>query len=431
MRNNNGQKQVSLAGVANTQNKKKKKKQHRSLKPWIAVGAAVVVLVAVVGGILLFRQPEEPYLEPEKMVTYSVTPDNIAKKVSYFALGISGENTTDRLAAVAVMCYDRKAESLSVVQVPVTTYLGKDTGYAVSMVGNVWGNPQPIQFCTVCRANVSTDEVEKKVHTVCGGAVEKQTGSSSGDLCRVFNEQYGLPIDNFLVIPRSGLAELIDGLGGVDIELSKKAKLDGETYDAGVQTLTGEAAVSYALDYNYKSTPDSDRERMLRQREVFAALLLRLSDCRLKDLYSVDKTTGSTKGVFGKLMLGEYPIRFNSTSFGKARLLGKSTDKVEDMKVSETIARFALEMGEIPLEKVTFSILPGQSAKNGSTTVYSVNCSQTIELLNEQMNPYDLTLDDTTVTAPQLVSKPSKADLETATLKDLVPEQSGMLEEEE
>ena len=430
MRNNNGQKQVSLAGVANTQTKKKKK-QRRSLKPWIALGVAVVMIATGVGVYFALCQPEGPTLEAEKMVTYQVTPDELTKKVSYYALGISGEKTTDRLEAVAVLCYDRKAGSLSVVQMPVTTYLGKDTGYAVSMLGNVWGKPQSIPFCTVCRKNVDAEDVEKNKHMVCGGPVEKQTGSSSGDLCRVFNEQYGLPIDNFIVIPRSGLAELIDGLGGVDIDLSQKMTLGGKSYKAGVRTLSGKAAVAYALDYGYKNTPATDRERMLRQREVFAALLMRLSDCRLKDLYSVDKNTGSTKGVFGKLMLGEYPIRFNSTSFGKGRLLGKSADRMEDVKASEAIARFALEMGEISLDNVTCSILPGQSSKNGSTTVYSVNKKQTVDLLNDQMNPYELTLDDTTVTVSELVSKPAKADLETAVLSGLAPEQTGSLEEEE
>lgn len=429
MRNNNGQKQVSLAGVVNSQSKKNNKPRF-TVKRWMVLGLVLVLIIAGVVGYFLSKEPEGPSLSAAEMVTYTVTPEEMSKKVSYYALGISGEKTTDRLEAVAVMCYDRKAESLSVVQVPVTAYLGKDTGYAVTMVGNVWGKPQPIAFCSVCRINVPSEEVEKNQHTVCGGTIETQTGSASGDLCRVFNEQYGLPIDNFLVIPRQGLEELIDGLGGVDIAFSKKITLDGKTYDAGVSTLTGKAAVNYALDYNYKNTPDSDRERMLRQREVLAAVLLRLSDCRLKDLYYVDKSTGATKGVFGKLMLSENPIRFNSTSFGKGRLLGKAADRMEDTKASEAIARFALAMGEISLDKVSFSILPGKSTKNGSTTVYSVNRQQTIDLLNEQMNPYGLVLDNTTVTVTELVKKPAKVDLETQALEGLAPEQTGSLEED-
>ena len=417
---NNRQKKVSLAGVVNEQ-AKKKNKQSRSLKPWIALGVVVVLIVTGFACYFAFRE----------MVTYTVTPEELSKKVSYFALGITGDKATDRMEAVAVMCYNRKNESVSVVQVPVHTYLGRDTDYAVTMVGNVWSKPQPIRFCPTCRKNVTGEELEKSVHIPCDTKVEKQTGSSSADLCRLFNEQYGLPIDNFLVIPRSGLAELIDGLGGVDITFSKQTTLDGKKYKSGVRTLTGKAAVFYALDYDYEGSPSSDRERMLRQREVFAAILMRLSEYRLKDLYAVDKNTGATQGAFGKLMLGKYPLRYNSTSFGKARLLGISAEKANKMKASEAVARFALEMGEVALDKVTFSILPGETAKNGSTTVYSVNQSQTIDLLNEQMNPYGLTLDENDVTVPELLSNPSKADLETATLEGLAPEQTGSLDEEE
>ena len=427
---NNRQKKVSLAGVVNDQTKKKNKKR-RSVKPWIALGVVVVLIVAGIFGYYSFREPEGPVLEAEKMVTYTVTSEELSKKVSYFALGITGDKSSDCMEMVAVMCYNRKAGSLSVVQVPVSTYLGKDTNYAVTTVGNVWAKPQPISFCPNCRKNVPEEELKKKTHVPCDTKVESQTGSSSGDLCRLFNEQYGLPIDNFLVIPRAGLIELIDGLGGVDIEFSEKITLGGKKYKAGVHTLTGKAAVIYALDYDYDGSPSSDRERMLRQREVFAAILMRLSECRLKDLYGVDKNTGITQGVFGKLMLGENPVRYNSTSFGKSRLLAVSADKANKMKASEAIARFALEMGEISLDKVTCYILPGERAKSGSTTVYSVNKEQTINLLNEQMNPFGLNLDEYDVTVPEVVSNPSEADLETSTLADLAPEQTGSLNEED
>ncbi len=428
---NDRRKKVSLAGVVNEQAKKKNKKD-RSAKPWIALGVAVaLIVVGVFGYYSFFYEPEGPSLEAEKMVTYTVTSDELSKKVSYFALGITGEKSTDRMEMVAVMCYDRKAGSVSVVQVPVTTFLGKDTDYAVTMVGNVWSKPQSIRFCPTCRVNVTEEEVEKKAHVVCETKVEYQTGSSSADLCRLFNEQYGLPIDNFLVIPRAGLVELIDGLGGVDIEFAEKITLGGKKYDAGVHTLTGKTAVIYALDYDYDGGWSSDRQRMLRQREVFAAILMRLSEYRLKDLYGEDKNTGVTQGVIGKLMLGENPIRYNSTSFGKSRLLAVTPEKANKMKASEAIARFALEMGEIPLDKITCHILPGSGAKNGSTTVYSVNQSQTIDLLNAYMNPYGLTLDENDVTVPELISEPSEADLETATLEGLAPKQTGSLDEEE
>ena len=68
----------------------------------------------------------------------------------------------------------------------------------------------------------------------------------AGDLIRVFNDQYGLPIDNFRVLSRAGLVQLIDLLGGVDVNLEEAMTLADVKYKGGVQTLSGVAAVVLA-----------------------------------------------------------------------------------------------------------------------------------------------------------------------------------------
>ena len=423
MSQNNGQKQVSLAGAAGNVKPKRKRKS-----PWKAIGMVALLVVLLAAGVLayqLFGGPDGPSLSAQEMVEYTVTPDGMSDSVSYFVLGVTGENPTDCLDMVAVMSYNRKSGSISVLQVPVSTYIGKDTGFAVNTVGNVWGSPQPEVFCSSCRVRVTAGEVEDNKHTVCGAKLENRTGSAYGDLIRVFNDQYGLPIDNFLVIPRAGLAQLVDALGGLDIKLTAKATLAGKSYAAGVQTLSGTEAVAYVTTHGYKNTPTSDRDRMLRQREFFAALLQRLSACSLEDLYHVDKQSGATRGILGILMNGQNPIRFNATSFGKARLLNISDNASNRLKLSDAMARFFVQISRVPLDKVTFSILPGEAVKSGTATVYSVNKAKTIELLNAQMNPYGLTLDDTTVAVPQLKDKPADSDASTATLDTVAQPQSG------
>ena len=149
----------------------------------------------------------------------------------------------------------------------------------------------------------------------------------------------------------------------------------------------------------------------------------------MEELY--DMVDGATTGIFGDLMVGAYPIRFNSTSFGKEQLIHCSTRQAESMKATEAIARFFYQLGQVPQENVTCSILPGEETKSGSVTVYTVNRQQTIDLLNTQMNPYGLTLDETTVAVQQAVIKADKADLETATLDTVAQPQTGTLETEE
>ena len=419
--NNNGQKQVSLAGVVSGSKKKKK----FPVKTVAVVSALLVVVLVVVLLIGRLGGEEGPSLSAREMVTYTVTPDNISNNVSYYLLGVTGENATDRLDMAAVMCYDRKKETISVLQMPVSTYVSKEAGYAVSAFGDIWGNPQTVPFCSAHRIKLATADIVDGTHKDCGAKVEYRIGSSTEDMIRVINEQYGLPIDNYLLIPREGLVQLIDALGGVDIKLDTKTTLSGTTYEAGVQTLNGQAATAYAVTYNFTGTVASDRERMLRQRHVFAAVLQRIGNGKLTDLYDVDKTTGSTKGAIGRLQLSANPIRFNTTSFGKARLLNISDAAANKMKLSDAMAEFLYEIGQVPLNQITCSILPGDSATSGSAKVCSINRTQTIELLNAQMNPYGLELNDTTVKVPQLLLKQGTADTATATLDTVAQEQTG------
>lgn len=426
---NNGQKQVSLAGFAGTSQKEKKPFPWEwvivSIVPVLAI-AAVLVFLWLIG---TFDSDEGRTLSAQQMVEYTVTPEEMADQVSYYAIGISGESGSDRLDAVGVLCFDREKNAISVVQMPVTTFVGKDAGFAVKTLGDVWAKPQPEVFCSSHMVRLTADEIDKNTHVGCGAPVEKRKGSASGDLIRVFNEQYGLPIDNFVVIPRAGLAQLIDQLNGVDVKLSQKTTLDGKTYNAGVQTLTGKAAVTYITTYSYKKTADSDRSRMLRQRQVLSAVLQRIAAREMEDLFDVED--GATVGIFGDLMIGANPVRFNSTSYGKERLLCCSAGKAESMKATEAIAQFFYQISQVPQENITCSILPGEETKSGSVTVYTVNRQQTIDLLNEQMNPYGLTLDETTVAVQQAVIKADKANLETATLDSVAQPQTGTLETEE
>ena len=96
-----------------------------------------------------------------------------------------------------------------------------------------------------------------------------------------------------------------------------------------------------------------------------------------------------------------------------------------DMKLSDAVSRFVWQLTKLDLDKVTFSILPGQSTKIGTLPIYSVNRVQTTELLNQQMNPYSLTIDESTVLVPQAVENPKEADLMTDTLANSLPIEKG------
>lgn len=418
MNDNQSLRQVSLAGAAAGKKKQPPKKSGGKKKRLWLILIPIVLVVALL--IALFARgcgSDGPSLTARETLQYTVTPDDLADKVSYFVLGVLGDKSTDRMDMVAVMCYDRKAKEITVMQMPVATYVGEDGSFAASVIGDVWGNPKPLTWCDTCRGQVATDEIDGENHKLCGSKLTARTGSSFTDLARVFNTQYGLPIDNYLVIPRDGLVKLIDTVGGVDMQLEAKTSIDGIDYEKGVRTLPGKAAVYYAIQHNYKDTPASDAERMLRQRQLFASLLDRLSEKTLKDLYNTDP---ALKDVLSNVMLGADPIRYDNSSFGKARMLNICERKAENTKSVEAMAQFLFEISRIDLEDVTCFILPGTAQKRGTGTVYSVNKAQTVTLLNDYMNPYDLTLDDTTVAVTELKKNPADADTAVTTLDQVL-----------
>ena len=414
MSDNRSTRQVSLAGAAAGKKKQPPKKSKGSKsRLWLILTPIVLVVAVLIALLTRGCGSDGPSLTAREAVQYTVTPDDMAGKVSYFALGVLGEKSTDRMDMVAVMCYDRKAKEISVMQMPVTTYLGEDGSFATSTLGDVWGTPKPIRWCDTCRGQVAADEVDGDNHKPCGSKLTTRKGSAFSDLARVFNTQYGLPIDNYLVIPRKGLAKLIDAVGGVDMQLAADITVDEITYQKGARTLSGNAAMYYTVEYNYKNTPASDLERMLRQRQLFASLLDRLSERTLKDLYNTDPALAD---VLSNVMLGANPIRYDSSSFGKARLINVSESKAENVKSIEAMAEFFYNISRLDLEKITYCTLPGTAQKRGTGYVYSVNKAQTVKLLGDYMNPCGLTIDDTTVTVTELKKNPADVDMAVTTL---------------
>ncbi len=421
------QKQVSLAGVAGGTSHQHKKKSKSRMRPWIIWLCLLLVVVTV---FVVYKVNQRlsagPSLAPREFVEYTYTADDMVGDVAYYALGIAGDEPGGRLDAMAIMCFDRENDKISVLQMPVSTYIEKGDTFATSVAGDVWSTPLSRRWCDTCRCFVAADAVTEGKHTLCGTETAMRVGSATTDFARLFNTQLGLPVDNYLVIPRKGLAQLVDALDGVTVKLDKELNVGGIKYAAGTATLSGEAAVYYAVQYDYNGSAASDTARMQRQRQVFAGILDRLSDKRVSDLFSEDDPD-----VLSTLMNGAYPVRFDTTSFGKARLMGKSNDSAADnVRYTHALAEFLYDVGQIDLQNAVCCILPGQTAKKGSLTVYSAYRAETLALLNEQMNPYGLTLDDTTVGIQQL-KKTEKSNAYIAALSTVAVEQTPLENTEE
>ncbi|MGM0215642.1 LCP family glycopolymer transferase [Enterococcus sp. AZ109] len=80
-----------------------------------------------------------------------------------------------------------------------------------------------------------------------------------------------IPIDHYVTINMRGLKDLIDAVGGIEVDNQFDFELDGIELSKGKQTLNGETGLAYAR-MRYQD-PEGDVGRQKRQREVVTKIL--------------------------------------------------------------------------------------------------------------------------------------------------------------
>lgn len=118
------------------------------------------------------------------------------------------------------------------------------------------------------------------------------TGSSKGGmdmLALCIEQNFGIPIDHSVEIDFDSFIQIIDLMGGVEIDLTSAEasaiSQDGYFYRAGVNLLDGESALRYARLRKI----DNDFGRTNRQRTVVASLLNKCRDMNLFELHALAK----------------------------------------------------------------------------------------------------------------------------------------------
>ena len=88
-------------------------------------------------------------------------------------------------------------------------------------------------------------------------------------------------------------------------------------------------------------------------------------------------------------MGGANAIRMkNDTESMRAMLLDPSDGKLEEMTTAQALAGMFGELAKVPLENIQFYVMPGEAAKKGNDTYYSIHKADLAALLQEHFNPY-------------------------------------------
>ena len=352
--------------------------------------------------------------------SYDTTPETDVDKVAYFAFGLMGATATGPTELLSLVCYDKQAKTIRILEIPMDTYLGDSDLFAVKKTSEVWGNPKPVIWCEYEAKRVYSDEVADGKHTYCGHEVTEKAGSASGGLISIFNEQYAMPVDNFFLLPQEALVKLVDLVDGVDVQIDSKQKLGGITYEPGVQTLGGQAALEYVLQKDKGVGGDIDR--LLRQRRVMLALFQRLSAREVKDLKD---------NIIGPLMNGSTPIRSNSgTAAMRSMLIKPSNKEMDEMTLSLALSTMLHDMGQVQLADITACVIPGEAASANSVAYYSVHRAELATLLNSSFNPYGIAVTEANLQVTELAAG-GASDTHTQAMSEIAVPQSGMKAPEE
>ncbi len=422
--------QVSLAQKAKgtgtaRQTAAKSKKRRRRKAATIVMSILVVILLAfvIVAGVLVWQSLDGADEKPEvTLSSYQTTPEEQRDKVAYYAFGLMGEEETGTLDALAYICYDRQAKSLSVLQLPAATYVDDAALWSNNKAGDAYGSPRPLDWCNTCRRSVKAEEIEDGEHTVCGARLTQKASSATESFINLFNVQYGMPVDNYFLMPQEALVKLVDLMQGIDVELEGDMEVGDVSYKKGTQTLTGEAALYYATQYNYKGTPASDIDRIVRQRKVFTALFQRL--CAAGE-------TKLTDDVFGPLMNGGTPIRMNTGSAGLASLLTDPSGRtVEELTPATALVGLFGELAEVQAEQITYYLLPGEAGKSGSEAVYATHKADLAALLRESFDPTGTVFSEDKMAVAELKTS-KETDLKKQTAAEIQIPQTGLITQEE
>ncbi len=375
--------------------KKRKKMNARRI---ITIAAAVflllfAILLFVLGRALLAGSGEKDNTN-STVNQYDTTPTALQGKVAYYVIGLLGEDEAAATEMLALVCHDKKKGTLNVLEIPQDTYLGDSDLWSQKKAGYVWGNPAPLDWCDFEGKRIFKAEIEE--HKAAGHTISQRTGSASYNLISVFNELFSMPVDAYFMIPQEGFVKLVNLLGGLDVDLEASLKVGDTTYQKGVRTLDGEAALQYVLKRD--KGVNGDLTRFERQRKVFYALFQRLCNETEQEL---------SEESLAPVMKGSTPIR----------TLMSTADMVSLVRT----------LSKVKAENITVQQLPGEVSTFNSDSYFSVYRAQTIEQLNTYFNPYGETITDADVQITEL-AKGTDDDVKLQTMNEIAIDQSGTAE---
>lgn len=283
-----------------------------------------------------------------------------------------------------------------------------DTGNSdVIMVMNINNDTKEVSLVSVYRdtyLNIAGEGEEEKFRKAnaaysAGGAEQAVT---------MLNRNLDLNIDNYVAFDFKSVAEAIDILGGVEIDIESQAEMDylndyisytseyvggsDEMIDhLGKQTLNGVQAVSYA---RIRYTAGEDFKRAERQRRVLNELIKKAKDASLTELNELVSTIFPevSTDLTQKDIISMMPVMLK---YDMANSGGFPYDKTTDTpskKIGSIVIPCDLESNVIQLHKQLFGTedyQPSETVQSYNDTIIDLTGKTTKDSETDQFSDQD------------------------------------------
>lgn len=234
---------------------------------WYMHKTASQVEVIDVGSLVQEVEPSLPTPEP------SVTPKDPTDKTAGQALNIlvlgsdsrEGDNQNIGGGVVEGMRSDTT----------LIAHVAADRSHVtlVSIPRDSWVQ---IPSCQLSNGKTTKPQTSKFNAAFALGGQNDDLGSAVACSITTVQSLTGLTIDGYAVIDMQGFANVVDALGGVEMNITERIdspKAGGLVLEPGVQLLDGQTATQYARARSGAGLDGSDLSRISRQQELFQAIL--------------------------------------------------------------------------------------------------------------------------------------------------------------
>lgn len=364
---------------------KKASKRQRRKRKLILFIVEIIILIIVAGALYVYSKLN--LLNKKELDQSKVGKNQVSEET---------EQTFEGNTTIALFGLDNREQGVY------------DTGNSdVIMIMNINNDTKEVSLVSVYRdtyLNIAGEGEEEKFRKAnaayaAGGAEQAVT---------MLNRNLDLDIDNYVAFDFKSVAEAIDILGGVEIDIESQAEMDylndyisytseyvggsDETVDhLGKQTLNGVQAVSYA---RIRYTTGGDFKRAERQRRVLNELIKKAKSASLTELNELVNTIFPevSTDLTQKDIISMMPVMLK---YDMANSGGFPYDKTTDTpskKIGSIVIPCDLESNVIQLHKQLFGTedyQPSEKVQSYNDTIIDLTGKTTKDLETDQFSDQD------------------------------------------